>query len=143
MSYYGEERDRFMCGTSCDNCQNRGHFSIKDGKSDALKVVQDVVQLTGQNLTLNMLKLFLSGSNQKCIKETDFGMLSTFGSFTKQLVPAFLLERFLHLLVHYEVLVENVTFRRNGISITVGLGPNAHKLIDYSYYVLKYELITT
>jgi superfamily II DNA helicase RecQ len=40
MSYYGKEHDRFMCGTSCDNCQNRGHFSINDGTSDALKVVQ-------------------------------------------------------------------------------------------------------
>ena len=139
MSYYGEEHNGFMCGTSSDNCQNRGHFSINDGTSDSLNVVQAVVQLTGQNLTLNMLKLFLSGSNQKCIKETDLGMFSTFGSLTKQFVPVFLLERFLHLLIYYDVLVENVTFKRNSISITVGLGPNAHKLIDYSYYVSIYE----
>jgi superfamily II DNA helicase RecQ len=66
-------------------------------------------------------------------------MFSTFGSLTKQFVPVFLLERFLHFLIYYEVLVENVTFKINSISITVGLGPNAHKLIDYSYYVPKYE----
>ncbi len=48
MTYYGEERDGFMCGTSCDNCKNRGHYVATDGSSDAVKVVQAVMELTGK-----------------------------------------------------------------------------------------------
>lgn len=72
MIYYGEERDGFMCGRSCDNCRNRGHFVVTDGSPDALKVVQAVMELTGKEITFNNLKLFLAGSNQKSIKEKKF-----------------------------------------------------------------------
>jgi superfamily II DNA helicase RecQ len=48
MTYYGEDCDGFMCGTSCDNCINRGRFVATDGSSDALKVVQAVMELPGK-----------------------------------------------------------------------------------------------
>jgi superfamily II DNA helicase RecQ len=69
MTYYGEDRDGFMCGTSCDNCINCGRFVVTDGSSDALKVIQAVMELTGKEITFNILKLFLAGSNQKSIKD--------------------------------------------------------------------------
>ena len=79
MSYYGEEGDGYTCATKCDNCQNRGRFIKTDGSSDAMKVVQSLVELTVKKLTLNNLKLFLAGSRQKCIILNDLEELSNFG----------------------------------------------------------------
>ncbi|KAJ7387576.1 hypothetical protein OS493_000910 [Desmophyllum pertusum] len=139
MSYYGEERDGFTCGTSCDNCQNSERYVTTDGTADALKVVQAVVQLTEKKITSNMLKLYLAGSSQKCIQDLD--SFSSFGCLKKHFVPVVLMQKFLHLLIYFEVFAVTSIFRSNSISITVGLGPNAHKLIDYSFYVPKYEKV--
>ena len=49
-----------------------------------------------------------------------------------------LLQKFLNLLIYY-VLSETVAFKRNSISVTVVLGPNAHKVIDHKLYIPKFE----
>jgi superfamily II DNA helicase RecQ len=139
MTYYGEERDGFMCSTSCDNCKNRGHYVATDGSSDAVKVVQAVMELTGKEVSLKMLRLFLAGSNQKSIEDKNLDTLCTFGSLKKQFVPIMLLQKFLNLLIYYDVLSETVAFKRNSISVTVVLGPNAHKVIDHKLYIPKFE----
>ena len=79
MLYFGEPRENFVCGVGCDNCVRQGLFYLTDGTSDALKVVQTVVELTGRTLTCNTLKLVLSGSHQKIVQEQELQDLSNFG----------------------------------------------------------------
>ena len=79
MHYFGEERNSFLCGTACDNRTEHGGFHLTDGTSDALKVVQAVVELTGKSQTCNMLKLFLSGSRQKLIQDKGLDSFTNFG----------------------------------------------------------------
>ena len=50
MLYFGEPRENFVCGVGCDNCVCQGLFYLTDGTSDALKVVQTVVELIGFTL---------------------------------------------------------------------------------------------
>ena len=50
-----------------------------------------------------------------------------------------MLQKFLNLLIHHDVLMEVGTMNANSISVTVVLGINAHKLIDLSFYVPKYK----
>ena len=74
MTYYGEDRDGFMCGTSCDNCINRGRFVVNDGSSDAMKVVQAVMELTGKEITFNILiKVVLGWKQSEIDQRTKFG----------------------------------------------------------------------
>ena len=139
MSYYGEERDGYTCATKCDNCQNRGRFIKTDGSSDAMKVVQSLVELTGKKLTLNNLKLFLAGSRQKYITENDLEELSNFGSLQNHFVPVVLLEKFLHILIHHVILQEIIEMKRTSVSISVCLGPKAHDALTGAAYVPKYD----
>ncbi len=48
MIFFGKTLRDFMCGVLCDNCCNRGEFYVTDGTSDALKVIQAVVEVTGR-----------------------------------------------------------------------------------------------
>ncbi len=78
ISYFGEKHDSFICLTGCSNCKHRRTHQITDGTSDALKVLQAVVELSNNNLTCNDLKLYLAGSNQKCVSHLQ--EYATFGS---------------------------------------------------------------
>lgn len=140
-TYYGEECDGFTCVTSCDNCQSRGKFVITDGTADALRVIQAVIQLTGKTFSVNTLKLFLAGSNQKCIQEGNLDTFSNFGLLSKHFVPVVLLEKFLHMLIYMDILSENVELKRKTVSVSVCLGTNAHNLLASMSYVPKYEKV--
>ena len=48
MVFFGERTTSFICGTGCYNCGTQGSFYATDGTSDALKVLQLVVELTGR-----------------------------------------------------------------------------------------------
>lgn len=71
MQYFGEEIVDFSCLSKCDNCIQRGSFFKADGKNDALKVVQLMVELGDRKCSCNTLKLILSGSRQKKYKRKD------------------------------------------------------------------------
>ena len=127
MTYYVEDRDAFQCSTSCDNCKTSDHYIITDGASDALKVVQAVVELSGKKLTFNSLKLYLAGSNQKCIQENNLNDFSTYGILKYKFVPVSMLQRFMNLLLHCDILTEVVT-SNNNLCLNVTLGTKAHQL---------------
>ena len=101
--YFGEPRENFVCGVGCDNCVRQGLFYLTDGTSDALKVVQTVVELTGRTLTCNTLKLVLSG---KIVQEQELQDLSNFGVLQNRSAPVLLLEKFLHSLIYHGILAE-------------------------------------
>ena len=86
MAYFGEKPGSFVCVTHCDNCVSRGNFQSTDGVSDALKVVQAVMELTGKSLTINTLKLFLAGSKNNAVSELSH--FTTFGSLKKIFTPS-------------------------------------------------------
>ena len=139
MLYFGEERNSFLCGTACDNCTEHGGFHLTDGTSDALKVVQAVVELTGKALTCNILKLFLSGSRQKLIQDQGLDSFSNFGILQKQFVPVLLLEKFLHSLIYHGILAEVPQKKGKSVFLTLVLGPLAHNLLALNIDVTRYE----
>ena len=82
MAYFGETPGSFICLTNCDNCISRGTFQLTDGVSDALKVVQAVMELTGKSLAMNTLKLFLAGSKNNAV--ADLSHFITFGALKRK-----------------------------------------------------------
>lgn len=139
MGYFGEQTDSFLCESSCDNCRYRGSYFINDGTTDAFKVVQSMVELTGKNITCKTLKLFLSGSRQKYILELGLDSLKNFGILQKQFSSIGLLSKFLHLLIFAGILAEFPIKKRNSFSISLILGPKAHDLLAFNTSVAKYE----
>ena len=139
MAYFGELQESFVCLTGCDNCKQRGSYQITDGTSDALKVVQALVQLSGTDITVKQLKLFLAGSNQKSIAQLR--KYSTFGSLSKKFVPLSLLDKFLHLLIVEEVLSEKMNKKGSSLVINVCLGPKAHAVVEFNLSITKYEKV--
>ena len=139
MSYFGEKQDSFVCLTGCSNCKHRGTHQITDGTSDALKVLQAIVELGNINLTCNDLKLYLAGSNQKCVSHLREN--TSFGSLGKKFVPVSLLAKFLHLLIVYDILTERVHKKGTGssISVEITLGAKAHDLLANNIMIDKYE----
>ena len=139
MAYYGETRDNFVCISSCDNCKQRGEFQENDGTADAAKVVQSLVELTGIDISCNTLKLFLSKSNQKIIRDNGLENFSNYGILEKKFVPVIMLEKFLYILIVQGILTEKVEKKGNSFSFTVTLGPRAHDLLALNMSVNKYE----
>lgn len=139
MVFFGEKTTSFICGTSCDNCGTRGSFYATDGTSDALKVLQAVVELTGRVFTCNTLKLFLVGSRQKSILEQELDTLVNFGSLEKRFVPAVLLDKFLHSLINSGILAEVIEKRGKHLYSQLVLGPKAHDLMALRLSVSRYE----
>ena len=138
MDYFGEIPGSFVCLTNCDNCIGRGTWQLTDGVSDALKVVQAVMELAGKSLTLNTLKLFLAGSKNNTIAELSH--FTTFGALKKKFTPVMLLTKFLNILIVHGILSENVETKSSGnIHIELCLGPKAHNLINHDLTLLKYE----
>ncbi|CAB4021688.1 ATP-dependent DNA helicase Q-like 4A [Paramuricea clavata] len=121
------------------NCKHRGTHQITDGTSDALKVLQAVVELSNINLTCNDLKLYLAGSNQKCVSHLQ--EYATFGSLGKKFVPVSLLAKFLHLLIVGDILTERIHKKGTGssISVEITLGSKAHDLLANNFMIDKYE----
>ena len=72
---------------------------MTDGTSDAFKVVQTMLELSGEKINCHTLKLFLVGSSQKCIKDNGLDKFATFGCLQKKFVPNILLDKFLHSLI--------------------------------------------
>jgi hypothetical protein len=79
---------------------------MSDGTTDALKVLEAMLELTGRVFTCNILKLFLLGSRQKVIQEQGLDVLSNFGILEKRFVPGVLLDKFLHPLINIGILAE-------------------------------------
>ena len=46
MLFFCETTANFLCGVSCDNCLQRGSFHMTDGTTDALKVLEAMLELT-------------------------------------------------------------------------------------------------
>ncbi|XP_028407551.1 ATP-dependent DNA helicase Q1-like [Dendronephthya gigantea] len=139
MLFFGEEITSFICRTSCDNCCTRGSFYITDGTSDALKVLQAVVELTERVFTCDTLKLFLLGSRQKSILEQDLDSLVNFGSLEKRFVPTVLLDKFLHSLINSGILAENSRKKGKSLYAQLVLGPKAHDLMALRLSVSRYD----
>ena len=139
MLYFGEPRENFVCGVGCDNCVNKGAFYLTDGTSDALKVVQTVVELTGRTLTCNTLKLVLSGSRQKIVQEQELQDLSNFGVLQNRFAPVLLLEKFLHSLIYHGILAEVPQKKGRSVFLQLVLGPKAHDLLALKKDVTRYD----
>ncbi len=138
MAYFGETPGSFLCLTNCNNCISRGAFRLTDGVSDALKVVQAVVELTGKSLTMNTLKLFLAGSKNNAVAELS--NFTTFGALKKKFTPVTLLSKFLNVLIVNGILSEKIETKSGGnIHIELCLGPKAHSLINSDLPISKYE----
>lgn len=139
MAYFGEVHDNFTCQTSCDNCKTLGTYHVTDGTADAIKVVHAMVELTGRDITMNSLKLFLCGSRQKVMLENGLDSCCNFGVLSGQFVPPFLFDRFLHILLLKGILKEIVKQRVKSFAVYVGLGPNAHDLLGLNVNVIRYN----
>lgn len=126
MNYFGEHREEFKCLTNCSNCLSQGSFYSSDGTTDALKVVQTLVELGNSKVTCNTLRLILTGSRQKIVQQNDFEKLSNFSCLSKKFKSPLLL---LHLLIHDDIIGEEVESLRNSFSIKVKLGAKAHDLL--------------
>ena len=138
MVYFGETPGSFLCLTHCDNCASRGNFQLTDGVSDALKVVQAVMELTGNSLTLNTLKLFLVGSKNNAVSQLSH--FTTFGLLKKKFIPVALLSKFLNILILHGILKEKIETRSgSNMHIDICLGPKAHNLLNSDLPLLKYE----
>ena len=137
MMYFGEERKFFRCITSCDNCARRGSFHFTDGTSEATKVVQTVVEVTGKKYTLNTFKRILSRSRQKAIVDNDYEGLDNFGCLAKQFSPKVLLDNFLHHLLHYSILGEYIIVNNRSPAIYVKLVPKAHDLLAMRFAISR------
>ena len=138
MLFFGETTANFLCGVSCDNCLQHGSFHMTDGTTDALKVLEAMLELTGRVFTCNILKLLLLGSRQKVIQEQGLDELSNFGILEKQFVPGVLLDKFLHSLINMGILA--AVYQKKGRSsyLQLVLGPKAHDLMALRLSVSRY-----
>lgn len=140
MAYFDETPGSFICLTNCDNCINRGNFQLTDGVSDALKVVQAIMELTGKTLSMNTLKLFLAGSKNSAV--ADLTHFTTFGALKKKFTPMILLSNFLNILIVRGILSEKIETRAyNSIHIELLLRPKAHNLLNSDLAISKYEKV--
>lgn len=139
MTYFSESRSSFACVNCCDNCCHHGTYHLTDGTTDALEVVQAMVELTGRTVVFNTLKLFLAGSRQKSILEQGLDVLSSFGILEKKFSPVLLLENFLHSLSFDGVLSEKVVRKGRHVFLELMLGPKAHDLLALRMSVTRYE----
>lgn len=137
MNYFGENRDEFRCITNCDSCINQG-FYITDGTNDALKVVQAIVELGNNKCSCNLLKLILQGSRRKEVLSNNFDCLTNFGSLQKKFVPVNLLDKFLHLLIHQDILGEDTNSLHSSLKVGITLGSKAHSLLALNTTCIKY-----
>ena len=138
MKYYGEQKENYLCGGSCDNCNTRGTYIKTDGTSDAFKVVQTMLELSGERINCRILKLFLTGSSQKCIKDNGPDKFGTFGCLQKKFIPNNLLDKFLHSLIYNDVLSETFEVRNNTFLVVLKPGSKAHLVLSLSYDIEKY-----
>ena len=138
MKYYGEHKEDYLCGGSCDNCNNRGTYIKTDGTSDAFKVVQAMLELFGEKINCHTLKLFLVGSSQKCIKDNGLDQFATFGCLQKKFVPNVLLDKFLHFLIYHDVLSETFEAKNNTFLVVLKPGSKAHLVLSLNYDLEKY-----
>ena len=138
MLFFGETTANFLCGVSCDNCLQRGSFHMTDGTTDALKVLEAMLELTGRVFTCNILKLFLLGSRQKVIQEQGLDELSNFGILEKRFVPGVLLDKFLHSLINMGILAEVYQKKGRSSYLQLVLGPKAHDLMALRLSVSRY-----
>ncbi|XP_028394396.1 ATP-dependent DNA helicase Q-like 4B [Dendronephthya gigantea] len=138
LKYYGENQEGYMCGESCDNCKHRGTYIKTDGTSDAFKVVQAVLELSGTKINCQTLKLFLTGSSRKFIKDNELDKFSTFGCLQKAFKPVILLDKFLHSLIVNDVLLETVEVKNTTFSVNVYPGSKAHLVLKLENDVEKY-----
>ena len=139
MCYFGEQHNSFLCETNCDNCRHCGAYYTNYRTADAFKFVQSLVELTGMNMTCKTLKLFLSGSRQKCMLEKGFDSFKNFGVLQKQFSSNTLLSKFLHLLISVSILAELPVKKHNSFSLSLILGRKAHDLLTYELNVTKYQ----
>ena len=130
MKYYGEHKEDYLCGGSCDNCNNRGTYIKTDGTSDAFKVVQAMLELSGEKINCHTLKLFLVGSSQKCIKDNGLDKFATFGCLQKKFVPNVLLDKFLHSLIYHDVLSETFEVKNDTFLVVLKRGAKAHLVLS-------------
>ena len=138
MAYFGETPGSFICLTNCDNCISRGTFQLTDGVSDARKVVQAVMELTGKCLAMNTLKLFLAGSKNNAV--ADLSHFTTFGALKRKFTSVTLLSKFLNILIVDGVLIEKIEKKSSSnMHIELCLGPKAHNLINSDLSLSKYE----
>ena len=138
LRYYGEDRVDYVCGDHCDNCKHRGTYIKIDGTSDALTVVQAMLELSTKKVSCQTLKLFLVGSSQKCIKDNELDSLSTFGCMKGKFIPSTLLDKFLHILINNDVLYENTVVKSSSFSVLLNPGPKAHLVLSLSMFIEKY-----
>ena len=129
MLSFGGTTANLLCGVSCDNCLHCGSFHMTDGTTDALKVLEAMLDLTGRVFTCNILKLFLLGSRQKVVQEQGLDELSNFGILEKRFVPGALLDKFLHSLINMGILAEVYQKKERSSYLQLVLGPNAHDLM--------------
>lgn len=138
LKYYGENREGYLCGENCDNCKHRGTYIKTDGTSDAFKVVQAILELSGTKINCQTLKLFLTGSSRKCIKDNGLDKFSTFGCLQKAFKPVVLLDKFLHSLIDNDVLRETVEVKNTTFLVHVSPGSKAHLVLKLENNVEKY-----
>ena len=79
---------------------------MNDGTTDAMKVVESVVELSGKEVTCNTIKLFLAKSSQKIIKNNGLDVFDYYGSLEKRFTPVVFLEKVLHILIAEDILAE-------------------------------------
>ena len=84
-----------------------------------------------------MLKLILIGSKQKKVQDAGCDELSNFGCLSKKM-PSILLDTFVNMLIHQQILSEIITVSRNSFAINVALGPKAHDLLGGQYTCTKF-----
>ena len=141
MSYYGETRKNLICVSACDNCKSRGTYAINDGTTDAMKVIQAVVELSGKEITCKTLKLFLAKSNQKFIKDNGMDAFDNYGSLENKFTAVVLLQKFLHILIAKDILAEKVVKKGGNICFYITLCSKAHELLALNMNVHKFEKV--
>ncbi len=138
LKYYGEDKQDFSCGGNCDNCKCQGTYIKTDGTSDAFNVVQAMLELSGKKINCQTLKLFLIGSSQKSIKDSELDKLTTFGCLRKTFIPSVLLDKFLHSLIYQDVLSETIELKNTALSVLINPGSKAHLVLSLHIDVEKY-----
>ena len=64
-----------------------------------------LVELTRKKITVNLLKLYLAGSSQKCIQQNDLDTFSTNDVLQNKFVSIVMLQKFLNLLIYFGLLM--------------------------------------
>ncbi|KAI6659759.1 hypothetical protein LOD99_10691 [Oopsacas minuta] len=137
LNYLGEEFSAEECGKTCDNCREKsaGDIMEKDMTAETQNIILSVRLLPHSNLTLIQMADIFRGCQGQKMYQSNYNTLPMYGRSGG--LSRTDIDRFLHLLIISEVLVEQVNIGlHDRVFNYVKIGPEAEKVLKETKKIL-------